>query len=520
MREALRKNPGRAPVSLTTAIPAPVKGWFAQESYVDQDEKSAVIMENFFPGMTSIQARRGSTAHATGMTGDVPTLMVYTSATESKLFAVNGGAIYDISAAGAVPSASLTGLANDKFQWLMMANSGAQYLYAVNGADNPQIYTSSGGWSAPVITGVDATTFVNIALHKKRLWFVPVDSTDLYYLSTDAIAGAATVFPVGAQFHKGGYIMACGTWSVDAGDGMDDMFVVVSSEGECSVYAGTDPSSASDWALIGNYHFGKPLGRRCLFQVGGDLLLISEDGLLPVSDALKIDRAASQSKALTKNIRDAYAKSVARARSEYGWQLVSFSSQNRAYLNIPGSGTTETQQYVLNTLSGAWCNYTGWDALTFEEFDNALYFGATDGTVYRAEYGATDNSVAIPYRMLPAWNHLKAKGRQKIVSMVKPVFTSDVDVIPAVDVAVDYEDPVASATAQDVLGDYFTWDVSNWDEEVWRGVVTATNWRGGANIGSVISPFTSMDLDASGAGAEFDFQIVVWEVVYELGGVL
>ena len=49
MRNAVRANAGRVPQGRTIQFPAPVKGWMTQESPVDAEEQSALILDNFFP---------------------------------------------------------------------------------------------------------------------------------------------------------------------------------------------------------------------------------------------------------------------------------------------------------------------------------------------------------------------------------------------------------------------------------------------------------------------------------------
>ncbi len=520
MRRALRANPNKIPPSLTAAVSAPTKGWYSQESFVEQDPESAIILENAVAEPDSIRIRRGYTSHATGMSGEIQSLLIYSSSTPAtKMFAANANSIYDVSSAGAVGAADVTGTTNNKWQQTMFATSAGQFLVIANGADAVYVYNGA-GWSNPAITGADPTLLVQPLAHKQRLWFVQVNSTSLWYLSTSSIAGAATEFPVGAYMHKGGYIQAIGTWSVDAGDGMDDMFVVVTSEGEVLVYQGTDPTSANTWALIGNYHVGDPIGRRCVLEVGGDIAILTEDGVIPLSKALKLDRAAMVSEALTKNIRKAYAKATQRSGSVFGWELVSHPTKNIGVLNVPGTGTFETEQYIVSTLTGAWSKWTNIDAKCWAHFDGDLYFGSTDGKVYQADYGANDNGEAIAFRMLPAYNHLEKRGRQKHVKMVKPIYISDVDLIPSVSIAVDYEDPEATATSQDIEGAFFTWDVSAWDEAPWRGEAVSIHWRGGSNIGEVVAPFWALDLDATETGAEFTFEIWGTNLVFEVGGVL
>jgi hypothetical protein len=49
----------------------------------------------------------------------------------------------------------------------------------------------------------------------------------------------------------GGYLMAMGTWTIDAGYGVDDLAVFITNMGEVIVYRGTDPSSATTWGWSG-----------------------------------------------------------------------------------------------------------------------------------------------------------------------------------------------------------------------------------------------------------------------------
>jgi hypothetical protein len=45
--------------------------------------------------------------------------------------------------------------------------------------------------------------------------------------------------------------MAMGTWTLDAGYGVDDYAVFITNNGEAIVYKGSDPSDPNDWSLIG-----------------------------------------------------------------------------------------------------------------------------------------------------------------------------------------------------------------------------------------------------------------------------
>src|SRR5690606_31868092 len=112
------------------------------------------------------------------------------------------------------------------------------------------------------------------------------NSMDLWYLPVSSIAGAAEAIPMGQIFRRGGHIVTVQTWTVDAGEGADDMLVILSSNGEVAVYQGYDPTDASAWKLVGVFYLGRPVGQRPCIKFGGDLLIICEDGVFPLSTAL------------------------------------------------------------------------------------------------------------------------------------------------------------------------------------------------------------------------------------------
>jgi len=140
------------------------------------------------------------------------------------------------------------------------------------------------------ITGVNSNTFVNINLFKNRLWFVQEDNLKAWYLDPLSVGGAATALDLGGIARNGGYLQAMGTWTLDAGQGADDYAVFITNMGEVMIYNGTDPSVAETWLLKGVWQFGQTFNRRCYFKWNGDLLLLTQDGLVPLSAAVQSTR--------------------------------------------------------------------------------------------------------------------------------------------------------------------------------------------------------------------------------------
>lgn len=323
MRKPARSRRGQQ-VSSGASIPPPVGGWDAISPLANMPEDRAPVLDNYIPRPGFVEVRRGHDTHGTGMGSSVvESLMVYqglTSAT-SKMFAAANSKIYDVSSAGAGSDQSIT-TNNNRFQWVNFTTSGGKFLWICNGQDNPHHYNGT-VWTdiGASLTGVTATDIIHVTAHGNRLWFVFKDSTKAGYLAVGAVTGAVTTFELGGLFTKGGYLAAIGTWTRDGGSGEDDLKAFVSSRGQVAIYAGTDPSTNTNHALIGVFDLGAPIGRRCLTKVAGDLALVNIDGVLPLSKALETDRGAAAAIALTKNINNAM-NSAARAFSaNFGWEI-------------------------------------------------------------------------------------------------------------------------------------------------------------------------------------------------------
>lgn len=430
----------------------------------------AIQMDNWFPSTTYATLRSGSLNHVTGIPVSVRTLAAYNSGTTSKLFAAAGTAIYDVTTAGAVGAAVVTGLTSGRWQRANFSAGGGNYLYLVNGVDAPQLYNgatwqSVTGVSAPVaITGVTTSTLINICVHQSRLWFVQKDTMKVWYLATLAIGGAATALDLAPLFRRGGYLVAMGSWTIDSGSGMDDLAVFITSQGEVAVYQGTDPSSASTWSLKGLYYIGEPVGYRCMTQYASDLLIICKDGLQPMSKALASSRVSTKT-SMTDKIVQAMNTAIDQYSTVFGWECTVFAGQNMLLLNVPV--TNNIQQYVMNTITGAWCRFTGWNSYCYEVFNGKLYFGS-DLSVIQASVGTSDNGANINSEVIQAFSNL-GYSSLKALKLARPLLAMDSMAGILLGINVDYEtdDPTGAPTFSGVSAG--VWDVSEWDEVIWGG---------------------------------------------------
>lgn len=469
----------RTQTSVLRSYIPPVGGWNARDALAEMAKQDAVTLENWFPRPSYCEFRGGYASHATGMSGNGKTLMTYNKLTgTNEFYCATSAGIYNVSSAGAVGASVLT-RTNGKHQWIMMGNGTDNYLIACNGVDKPAYYdgvtwTAVDNATTPALTGITTTTLISPMQYQGRLFFIQVQTLSVWYLASGAIGGALTEFDFSAEFKRGGYLMAIHNWTRDAGDGQDDVFVAVSSEGEAVVYQGNNPSVAANWAKIGTFYVGRPLGRRCMTQLGGDVMLLTENGVFELSKALQ-SVAIDYKLALSDKIVNAFTDAARSYSSIFGWETIIYPAYSALIVNVPWVEDGTHEQYVMNTITKAWCKFTGWNAEDFGIFNGELYF--TSGTtVWKAWTGTSDNSTDIVYYGKQAFQNF-GDMRQKKILMFMPILSVNGTITYNTDVDVDFEDDTISGTATYTVVSGGVWNVNNWNDAYWAsGLEVVRQW--------------------------------------------
>jgi len=374
--------------------------------------------------------------------------------------------------------------------------------------------TVVGSYTVLGITGVDSSTFVNVNLFKNRLYFVQENTLRVWYMPTNSLGGAAQLLDFGGIARNGGFIQAMGTWTLDAGYGVDDFAVFITNMGEVIVYQGTDPSSASTWALKGVWQIGYVFSRRCLFKWAGDLLILTNDGLMPLTAELQSSRLDPRI-ALTDKIFQAVATAAQNYNTNFGWQIMYFAKPQMLILNIPISGGT--QQYVMHTITKSWANFTNIPASCFEMYYDNCYFGGP-GYVGQFWNGNSDIGNNINGVAQQAYNYFEARGQLKRFTMVRPIIQVD-RAIPTLlcGISLDYDaaNPQNTLSFNPALINDGVWDTSKWDVQNWGGsLTTSKSWQGVTGVGYA----ASLTFNVASQGIEFHWDST--DFVMERGGIL
>ena len=386
------------------------------------------------------------------------------------------------------------------------------YVMTTTPASNATVvgtYTTIG------ITGVDSSTFINVNLFKNRLYFTQKNTLACWYLDVNAIGGAANPLYFGSIARNGGYLQAMGTWTLDAGQGADDYAVFVTSMGEVIVYNGTDPTSATTWELKGVWQLGQTFNRKCFFKWSGDLLLLTQDGLVPLASALQSSRLDPRVN-LTDKIYYPISQAATNYYSNFGWQIQYFASENMLILNIPTNSGME--QYVMHTITKSWARFTGIQAYCWEvSGDNSMHFGG-DGFVGNFYTASSDAGANITAAVQQAYSYFDTPGQNKRFTMVRPILQSDGGT-PSVlcGLSVDFQpiDNTGAISFNPSSQSVGVWDAAKWDANNWGGgLITTRIWQGVTGIGFA----GSINLTAVAQGIELHWAST--DYVFEPGGVL
>jgi len=409
------------------------------------------------------------------------------------------------------------------------ATAGTLYLSGVTGTfqDNETITDGATGSatadgtltadaSTVTMSGGTPTTLSQVWSFKERLFFVEKNTMSAWYLGTESIGGTLTELPLVSIFREGGTLAFGATWSLDAGNGLDDKCVFVSSKGEVAIYEGTDPSSASTWALVGVYKIGEPLDKHASFRTGGDQAILTEDGIVSVGQSLRGDRAALQATAITYPIEDAWQEAVAGRSGSYPISATLWQKETLLLVGVPTTDGGTSVAYVANARTGAWTRYTNWDVRCSAVAADELYFGSDDGIVYRGEIGGNDEGVAYTGICVPKFS---MKGPQnKFLTSARVIAKARAKPVIKIKGLTNYRVPEVSPPAATPLATGgATWGSATWGDFVWSDnseQKTFETWKKVSGKGFAVS---AAILITSNNNEAADVELIALSLAYERG---
>lgn len=217
---------------------------------------------------------------------------------------------------------------------------------------------------------------------------------------------------------------------------------------------------------------------------------------------------------LTDKIQTAMSTAATSYGTNFGWQVIPFESQQMLLMNVPVQTNSDQQQYVMNTVTGAWCNFTGWNANCFELYEDGLYFGGTN-YIGKAWDTNSDAGGAITSQGLQAFNYFGIPGMLKQFTMIRPTFyaSSSPSVWAQINTGFSKAEPTATiSTASSVGG---LWGVGRWGMAVWGSALSLSRiWQGTQGLDYVGAP----NIKTNTLG--INLQWLSTDVIFRRGGIL
>lgn len=518
-----------AQVSQLANTPPPTGGLNLRDPISEMSPLDALVLDNFIPRQQGVELRKGWRVFVDAEEGitEYKSVFSYNAANpeDSKLFAAANGDIYDITDGTSTLSQAATGSTTDLWWTTQYATTSGVYLLAVSPTAGYWTYDSVNGWVDRTALTVGLPSNVRtVAVWKERIWFTCEEDADVYYMrQVNAIQGHADPFPMGSVLRNGGSISALINWTIDSGFSVDDFLVVVGTEGDIGVWEGTDPSDATAFRLKGVWYIG-PVPKYGVYftPFGGDVMILSQQGLIPMSKLI----SGQYNEAILNNlpaskIQPVLGPLIAELQDEESWNVFLAPKESILVIKLPPNVYGVYQQYVMNTITGAWATFSNMNMVSTAMLGGQLYFSDDQGRVCKGLFGNYDaadingaNGTAIQGDVQGAFNSFGTPAQLKKFQMVRPIFLSMTG--PSVLLQLNTQYALNNVSGSPNFNNYGegSWDNSNWNEAFFAGGInTYQAWVGVFGLGY----YGSVRMKVRGLpGTTFTSM----HVMSELGGVM
>lgn len=552
MRRPAAQNKPRT--SEMTSFPAPVGGWTANRNLAtpnaNQAPSGAIVLQNMFPTATSAVMRRGSEIYATLGEGLLPvtSMFTYVNGAQEEMFAANENIVYnvttiisptnyvlaedggdiietdigDVFGFGSTDGLDvLTGQTGGNWVVVQFATAGGVFLRGVNGQDTPFVYDGTTFSTSPALTFAggsppDPEDLSYVWAYKNRLFFIQKESLDAWYLPVDSIGGSLTKLPLGGVFGRGGSLLFGYTWSLDSGNqgGLSEQCIFVTTEGEVAVFQGGNPSDANDWSKVGVYRIGKPLGSQAFIRAGGDLVIATSIGFVPLSQAIQKDYAALSPSAVSFPIETAWNDAVA-LRGSSPWYCEVWPSKQMVIVSLPTVNEQAPVVYVANTRTGAWGEFTNWNTTCLCLFKDRMFSGSVAGKVVELNVTGLDQGLPYTAAYVPLFDDLRTPASLKVPELARPIIRAKTAVGERVSIQADFALKLPPAPSAPNVPGGNQWGVGIWGQSDWGGVSQPKvfqNWASVSGPGYALAPSIQI---TSGNLVPLDAELIRTDLTYQ-----
>jgi len=515
-----------------TTIPAPTRGIIQHENEAFMAPGSCIISDNWMPTMKGLKLRGGCTRWCVLPEAQpIVSGFEYVDGNQQRMYAANATKLYDVTSS--VPVLIASGRTSGNYCASQLANLSGYWLIAVNETGDFPLRFDGTTWTvlnADQIIGPAGSPVEHgrnlsyVCKYRNRLFFIETKSMNIWYLGIDSIGGALTKIPLSGAATHGGYLMFMASWSIDAGDGIDDKLVIGTSEGEILIFTGSNPADPNNWRQEGRYQISPPLGMNAHDNVGGDLLVLTVDGIVPISQAITKSAGQLELALITRTIKRMWRDEV-NAKRGLPWTMKKWDENGMNLITFPGGLPGRRYCLVMNNTTGAFARAVGWDALCFLRMRGDLFFGTQDGIIMQANRTGLDDGLPYVATMVGGWEVFQSGSQEVVWHQARAVFSAPAGepFEPQIAATVDYivvippPPPAGPDPGVEDLWDEGLWDEAKWDQPApQRNVNRNTMWLSVGMTGFSHAPIVQITVAQQ---ATPDVELIAIAAAYERAGV-
>jgi hypothetical protein len=536
---AFRRQPvqqGYANTLQTVTLPAPTRGLVQNENQAFMTPGGALVQDNWVSTLRGVKVRGGTRVWCdlhgldawdegewdiSEWDAPVPPLssplrypivsaFEYVSGDNiHQMFAGQPATLWNVSSQ--LPTVAKSGQSSGNYAATQLTNMSGNHLIAVNDAGDAPLHYDGTTWTAfdaDQITGPAGSDVAHgknltyVWKYRNRLFFIEGGTMNAYYLGIDSYQGALGLIPLGGSAPRGGSLLFGATWSGDTGSGTDDKCVFVTTEGDLIIFSGNNPGDPTGWQQQGVYSIGRPMGMNAHMPIGGDVLIMTVDGIVPLGQAITKDAGTLDLALITNPIRSMWRQEVA-LKSDLPWTMKRWDDYGAIFVTWPGG--LEGQRYcaVMNNATAAWCRFVGYDARCFIKMRDLLYYGTSDGRIIQCEIGGSDSGMPYVATLVGGWETFQAPSAQNVWHQSRAIFAAPTaqPFMPQLNAAIDYVVTIPPPPfAGPDPGIREVWDEALWDAGHWDQPTPAvppvrnTHWVSIGKTGFSHAPVTQVTI--------------------------
>lgn len=373
------------------SMPAPVAGLNFSDPIDQMAPGYALSLENVVPNGLNCAVRKGHTflngIGSTASTVNTLSGMANADGTYQVLAAVSpSNTLYRVT------SGAMSSIGGPYSTAVFNTDTFGYRTYLCNGVDDVQV-VATGAAAASTFTGVALTDLINVSSYKERLYFVEKNTCKVWYGNTQALgASALTSYDFQFAMKYGGFVVSAGSFSSNYSLSSQDLFYVLSSEGELLFYEGSSPADiTTPWGLVRRSKIGRPLGYKATVSVENDIWIITDQGIAPITAIFSTEPSLAI-ETVGKKINPFIAQYAQSVPFSHLWTGTYFSKERKVYITVPITSSS-TVLLVYNIVGQAWTMYTLCQdkiALKVASVAGQIFYAGLSGNVYTGEVGNSD----------------------------------------------------------------------------------------------------------------------------------